>query len=225
MGVDRRSAQLGQAAAEAVAVATLVALLLSALGAWLVRDAAVPARPPGVLEAVARPLARPEGATPLLAATAPPVGPISGRDDEPIGRGLRGLGAQALGGARIAVEVRLAFDQAFAERLGERGRELADDPAAFLLDGPERSPLEPDEAVRRALRNAGRLWRYARELRSLPAREAALRAAGDAGRLAADGVVEAGRAYIRTRVRGRGAPAPPPPPSPRPPAPHGARTP
>jgi hypothetical protein len=225
MDVGGRFAQRGQAAVEAVAIAAVVALLLAATGAWLVRHAGPPARPPDVLDAVARPLARPEGATRLLAATAPPAPPIIGRDDEPIGRALRGLGSQALGGARIAVEVRLAFDQAFAERLRERGRELAGDPVAFLLDGPERSLLEPDEAARRALRNAGRLWRYARALRSMPAREAALRAAEDAGRLAADGVVEAGRAYVRTRVSGRRAPAPPPPPAPRPPAQRGARTP
>lgn len=223
MGVDRRVSQRGQAAVEVVAIAALVALLLTAVGAWLARHAAAPARPPAVLEAVARPLARPEGATPLLAATAAPVPPISGRDDEPIGGALRGLGPRTLAGARIAVEVRLAFDQAFAERLRERGLELLDDPAGFLLDGPERSLLEPHEAARRALRNAGRLWRYARELRSMPARQAALRAARDAGRVAADGVVEAGQAYVRTRVRGRRAPAPPPPP--RPPAPPGARTP
>jgi hypothetical protein len=221
MEIDRHGWRRGQAALETVAIAALVALLIAAAGAWLVRHAGVPARPPEVLEAVARPLARPEGATPLLAATAAPLAPISGREDEPIGRALRGLASQTLGGARIALEVRLAFDQAFAERLREHGHELLDDPAGFLLDGPERSLLEPEEAARRALRNAGRLWRYGRELRSMPAREAALRAARDAGRLAADGVVEAGQAYVRTRVRGRRAPAP----APRPPEPHGARTP
>jgi hypothetical protein len=46
-------------------------------------------------------------------------------------------------------------------------------------------------ALRRALLNAQELWDYAQELRTMPAREAALRAGRDAGTLAADLVVEA----------------------------------
>ena len=91
----------------------------------------------------------------------------------------------------VAWEVRQEFNRAFGERLRQRGLEFLRDPVGALVELPQAGRLSARSSLRRALLNAGALWDYARELRTMPAREAALRAARDAGTLAADLAVEA----------------------------------
>jgi hypothetical protein len=219
------AAERGQAAVETVGVIVMVALLLSAVSAWLLREVRPPDRPPPLVEAVAQPLSRPPGALehmyPLTRGFAMP----RGRDDEPIGRVLRAIGRGARDGAVIGLEARRRFQVAFARRLKERGIEFLRDPIPGiedLADLPDLDLLTPAGQLRRALRHAGDLWEYARELRTMPAREAAMKAADDAGRVAADTLIEAGQAAIRKRIAGGGRPAPPPP---RPDPGAGSRTP
>jgi hypothetical protein len=191
-------AQRGQATVEAVGVAVMVALLLAATTAWLLREVRPPGEPPAVIEAAARPLAR--DPWPLELRYPLPPAPFDiprGRDDEPIGRALRILARGAGEGVVVAAEMRQAFARAYAERLLERGREFLEDP---LTELPDPELLTPEGAVGAGLRNAEALWEYARELRSLPLREAALRASADAGALAADLTISGAKRAARRKV-------------------------
>jgi hypothetical protein len=208
-----RAAQRGQAAVETVGIGVLVALLLSAVTVWLVREVRPPARPPALVEAVAQPLERPPGALERMYPLTRGFTVRRGRDDEPIGRVLRAIGRGAGGGAVLGLEARHRFQVALAMRLKERGIEFLRDPLPDLEDLarlPDTDILTPAGQLRRALAHAGELWDYARRLRTMPAREAAMTAAEDAGRVAADALIEVGQAALRRRVVRRGRPAPPP---------------
>ena len=91
-------------------------------------------------------------------------------------------------------------DSAYGMRLRELGEEFLEDPIGGLVALPDPELLTPDGAVGRALLDARRLWDYAQELRSMPLRQAALKAAADAGTLAADLTVEVARAALKKRV-------------------------
>jgi len=218
-----RGTESGQAAVEGIGISILVALLVAALSLWVVREVRPPPRPPALVEAVAQPLRRPPGALEHMYPLTPAFTVPRGRDDEPIGRVLRALGRGTRDGVVLGIEARNTFNAAFAERLRERGMDFLRDP---LGDPglPDADLLTPGGALRRALENAGELWDYAEELRSLPLREAALKASEDAGRLAADATIEAAQAALRRRVARAGRPAPPPD-RPGPDAGDGSRTP
>ena len=186
-----RIAQRGQAAVEWIGVATMVAVLLAAATAWLVREARPPARPPAFIEAVSKPLVRDPAPFEWRYPLPRPFDLPRGRDDEPIGRVLRAAGRGLGQGIVVAWEVRQEFNRAFGERLRQRGLEFLRDPVGALVEAPLAGRLSARSSLRRALLNAGALWDYARELRTMPAREAALRAAHDAGTLGADLAVEA----------------------------------
>src|SRR5512145_2647778 len=108
-----RAAQRGQAAVETVGIAVLVALLLSAAAAWMVREVRPPDRPPPLVEAVAQPLTRPPGALEAMYPLTRGFTAPRGRDDEPIGRVLRAIGRGARDGAVIGLEARQRFQLAF----------------------------------------------------------------------------------------------------------------
>jgi hypothetical protein len=214
-----RVAQHGQAAVETVGVGVLVALLLSAVSLWLVREMRPPPQPPPLVESVAQPLTRPPGALETMYPLTRGFVTPRGRDDEPIGRVLRAVGRGARDGAVLGLEARRRFQLAFALRLKERGIAFLRDPVPDLEDLaslPDLDVLTPTGQLRRALRHAGDLWEYAQELRTMPAREAALKAADDAGRLAADTAIEAGQIALRRRIARAGRPTPPPPARPGP---------
>jgi hypothetical protein len=193
-----RVAERGQATVEMVGMTVVVALLVAATSAWLVRAVRPPDAPPDAIGAVAAPLHR-EPAPFDYAYPLPGRGfqlPL-GRDDEPIGRVLRIVGRGAREGFVVAIEMRHAFARAYAMRLRDRAEGLLRDPLGELVR-PNQLTLEG--AARSGLLNAGRLWAYGRELRSLPLREAALRAAADAGALAADLTVDAAKRAGRERL-------------------------
>lgn len=194
-------AQRGQATVEAVGIAVTVALLLAGLSALLVREVRPPGRPPAFVAAVSAPLVRDPGPFDYRY---PLPGPAfespRGRDDEPIGRVLRG----ARDGAVIGWQMRNAFNRAFRERLLERGAMFLDDPIGSLVAVPDLESLTGESAVRQGIEGARRLWDYGVELRSMPAREAALRLSEDAGALAADITIEAAKRAARKRAEGLG---------------------
>ena len=143
-----RGAQRGQAAVESIGIAVLVALLLAAVSAWLVREVRPPERPPALIEAVRGPADAGPGPLRLpLPPAAPPFEMPRGRDDEPIGRVLRA----AAGGARdaivLAVEMRYRFAYGFGMRLAERTRQFLDDPLGELAL-PSRTPTCSPRLVR-----------------------------------------------------------------------------
>jgi hypothetical protein len=196
-----RGAQRGQAAVESIGIAVLVALLLAAVSAWLVREVRPPARPPAFVEAVATPLWRDPGPFdyryPL---PAPPFEMPQGRDDEPIGRALRAAARGTRDAVVIAVEVRHRFAYGFGMRLAERMHQFLQDPLGELAALPN-ADLLTSEGARREV---DRFLAWVREVRSLPPRKAALRVSEDAGRLGADLGIEVAKAYLERRVSGTG---------------------
>jgi hypothetical protein len=196
-----RGAQRGQAAVESVGIAVLVALLLAAVSAWLVREVRPPDRPPALIEAVATPLWRDPGPFdyryPL---PGPPFEMPRGRDDEPIGRALRAAARGTRDVVVIAVEVRHRFSYGFGMRLAERTHQFLQDPLGELAAVPEADLLTTDGARR----EVDRFLAWVREVRALPPREAALRVSEDAGRLGADLGIEVAKAYLERRVQRAG---------------------
>jgi hypothetical protein len=196
-----RVAQRGQAAVESIGIAVLVALLLGAVSAWLVREVRPPERPPAFIEAVSTPLVRDPAPFEFRYPLPRPFTMSRGRDDEPIGRALRILAVGARDGIVLGYEMRQRFNEAYAERLRERGERFLRDPLDGLTELADPDLLTPEGALQQALRDAARLWDYSERLRSMPLRQAALTASGDAGTLAADLTVEAAEAYLKRRAR------------------------
>jgi hypothetical protein len=188
-----RGGQCGQAGVEAIGVAVMVALLLAAATAWLVREVRPPGRAPAFIEAVATPLERDPAPFEVRYPLPRPFEMPRGRDDEPIGRALRAAGRGVREAAVFGIEMRHRCSLAFGMRLGERGQELLRDPVGTLLEPPG-TDSPPSEAIRR----------YAEELRSMPGREAALRAAEDACAVGADVAVEVAQTLIGRRIEGAG---------------------
>lgn len=199
-----RIGQRGQAAVETVGIGVLVALLLAATSAWLVREVRPPDRPPALIEAVSKPLVRDPAPFEFRYPLPRPFTMPRGRDDEPIGRALRILARGARDGVVLAGEMRHEFAHAYWTRMREIGLEFLRDPVGGLAALPDPDELTPRGAVRRALRDAVGLWNYAQELRSMPLRQAALTASADAGTLAADLTVEAAEAALKKRLRSTG---------------------
>jgi hypothetical protein len=219
----QRRGQSGQAALESIGVTVVVAVVLAAVSTWLVHEVRPPPRPPDVITAVATPLVRDPGLLEWRYPLPQEVADLRGADDEPIGRALRIVARRSRAGVGLSLEMNAAFDDAFKARLRERGREFLDDPLAELVSMPNPVLLTPDGALLRSLQDAAALWAYARELRSMPLREAALRASHDAGRHSADLAIEVAEALMRRGVRRAGsriprrrAPAPTPAPAPSP---------
>ncbi|HSJ72681.1 MAG TPA: hypothetical protein VK904_00060 [Miltoncostaeaceae bacterium] len=185
----RTRGQGGQAAAEAVGVAVMVALLLAAVSAWLVGEVRPSARAPALIEALATPLERDPAPFELRYPLPRPFELPRGRDDEPIGRALGAAGRGVREAVVLGIEMRHRCALAFGLRLGERGLELFRDPLGGLLEAPGADPLTPEE-----------VGRYAEELRSMPARDAALRATEDACAVGADVTVEVAQAALRRRL-------------------------
>jgi hypothetical protein len=194
-------AQRGQATVEMVGITVMVALLLAAASAWLLREARPPSRPPAFIATVSTPLVRDPGPFDYrYPFPGPRFESPRGRDDEPIGRVLRG----ARGGIVIGWQMSEAFDRGFRARMRERGAMLLDDPLGSLATAPDLETLTGVATVRQGIDNARRLWEYGRELRSMPAREAALRLSEDAGALAADIAIEAAKRGARKGVEKAG---------------------
>ncbi|MCU0308626.1 MAG: hypothetical protein MUE51_12835 [Thermoleophilia bacterium] len=212
--IGRRRAAAGQATVEHIGLVVAVALLMGALALWGVREMRPPEHPPDVVGAAARPLAgaaRPARDAAVLSwmLRAEHVGAGAGRT--PVERAVRFLVA----GRLIAAEGEVDFIRAFAARVRERAGEALADPGGIARDlaDPDLDFSDPRRVVTERWDD---LLRYLGELRSLPAREAFLRASRDAGGLAADvaiaRVVRAARRAVTERVTRR----PPSPPAPAP---------
>jgi hypothetical protein len=196
-----RRAPSGQAAVEGIGIAVTIALALAAVSAWLLSEVRPPSRPPAFVEAVSAPLVRdPAPFENLYPLPRPAFTLPRGRDDEPIGRALRALGRGTRDGLVLVAEMRQEFAVAYAERLRERGERFLHDPLGGLAALPDPALLTPEGAVGQGLEDAARLWAYAEELRSMPARRAALRASADAGALAADLTIEAAQSAAGKRI-------------------------
>jgi hypothetical protein len=190
----REGGQVGQAAVEAVGVAVMVALLLAAVTAWLLREVRPPDRAPDVIGAVAKPLARGPAPFEMRYPLPRPFEMPRGRDDEPIGRALRAAGRGLRDAATLVVAMQQRCSLAFGMRLGDRSLEVLRDPVGAVLDAPGGEGLTREEAER-----------WLDELRALPGREAALRAVEDACAVGADATVEVVKELLRRRAaRGRG---------------------
>jgi hypothetical protein len=185
----REGGQGGQAAAEAIGVAVMVALLLAAVTAWLLREVRPPDRPPDLIGAVAKPLERGPAPFELRYPLPRPFDMPRGRDDEPIGRALRAAGRGVREAVAFAVEMRHRCALAYGMRLGERSLALVRDPFGELLQTPAADLVTREE-----------IERYVEELRAMPGRDAALRAAEDACALGADGTVDVAQALLRRRI-------------------------
>ncbi len=217
----QRRGQSGQAALESIGVTVVVAVVLAAVSTWLVHEVHPPPRPPEVISAVATPLVRDPGVMEWRYPLHQRMPDLHGREDEPIGRALRTAVRQSRAGVQLSLEMNAAFDDAFKQRVRERGHEFVDDPLGGLVALPSPVLLTPDGALLKALQDAAALWAYARELRSMPLRDAALRASHDAGRHSADVAVDVGEALLRRGIRRAGhrlprRPSPPPAPAPAP---------
>ncbi|HSI31444.1 MAG TPA: hypothetical protein VK951_08935 [Miltoncostaeaceae bacterium] len=189
----RRRAQGGQATVETVGVTVMVALLLAAVSAWLVREVRPPARAPAFIEAVATPLVRDPGPFEFRYPLPRPFEMARGRDDEPIGRALRAAGRGVREGVAFGIEINRRCTLAFGVRLGDRSLALFQDPVGGILEQPV-GDLPTSEEV----------GRYAEELRAMPARDAALRATADACALGADVTVDVAQALLRRRIERAG---------------------
>jgi hypothetical protein len=201
-----RGAQRGQAAVESIGIAVLVALLLAAVSAWLVREVRPPERPPALIEAVAAPLTRDPAPFDYRYPLPPPPFDIPrGGDDEPIGRALRAAARGTRDAVVIALEVRQRFTYAFGRRLVERARQFLDDPLGELAAVPDADLLTSDGARLQI----DRFLAWVREVRALPPREAALRVSEDAGALGADLAVEVAKAWLERRAQRIGQPRTP----------------
>ncbi len=194
---------------ESIGIAVLVALLLAAVSAWLVREVRPPDRPPAFIEAVSKPLVRDPAPFEFRYPMPRPFTMARGRDDEPIGRAMRMLARGAQDGLLLGYELQAVFALAYAARLGERGEQLLRDPLGGLVAVPDPDP-PPEGASRRADRDGGRLMDYVRTLRSMSPREAARKVSGDLGTFGADLSVEALEALLRKRLQkiGQKSPAP-----------------
>jgi hypothetical protein len=200
-----RVAQGGQAAVESIGIAVLVALLLAAVSAWLVREVRPPDRPPAFIEAVSKPLVRDPAPFEFRYPMPRPFTMARGRDDEPIGRAVHMLVRGAKDGVLLGYELQAVFALAYAARLGERGEELLRNPLGGLVAVPE---LPPEGTARRADRDGGRLMDYVRTLRSMSPREAARKVSGDLGTFGADLSIEALEALLRKRLQRVGQKSP-----------------
>jgi hypothetical protein len=185
----RGGGRCGQAAVEAIGVAVMVALLLAAVTAWLLREVRPPDRAPPLIEAVATPLERGPAPFEFRYPLPRPFDMPPGRDDEPIGRALRAAGHGVREAVVLGIEMRHRCALAFGMRLGERSLAIFRDPVGGILEAPGSDPLTPEEARR-----------YVEELRSMPGRDAAVRATGDACALGADVAVEVAQALLRRRI-------------------------
>jgi hypothetical protein len=201
----KRRGQSGQAALESIGITVVVAVALAAVSTWLVHEVRPPPRPPDAIAAVATPLVRDPGLFEWRYPLPQEIADLRGREGEPIGRALRVAARRSRAGVELSLEMNAAFDDAFKQRLRERGQEFVDDPLAGLASLPNPVLLTPDGALLRALQDAARLWAYARELHSMPLRAAALRASHDAGRHSADLAVDVGEALLRRGIRRAGS--------------------
>ena len=185
----RERGQGGQAATEAIGVAVMVALLLAAVTAWLLREVRPPDRPPDLIGAVAKPLQRGPAPFEFRYPLPRPFEMPQGRDDEPLGRALRAAGRGVREGVAFAIEMRHRCALAFGMRLGERGLVLVRDPFGGILQAPGADMFTREEVER-----------YVEELRAMPGRDAALRAAEDACAVGADVTVDVAQALLRRRI-------------------------
>jgi hypothetical protein len=206
--------QRGQATVEHVGMVALLALLLSAIALWLVREVRPPDHPPRFIDAAAQPLVSADSwvgqyVNPL--AGLQPWRAPRGREDEPIGRVLRAGGRAGL----VALQGVPAFGQGAWDRLTEHLDAILDDPLGAALQSLRESwwiGVHPDEAVRQLARE---MRDYVEELRRLGPRGAYLKLAHDAGGEALDAALSRGGAAVRRLILRRLAghlpdlPAPP----------------
>ena len=195
---------------ESIGIAVLVALLLAAVSAWLVREVRPPSRPPAFIEAVSKPLVRDPAPFEFRYPMPRPFTMARGRDGEPIGRAMRMLARGAQDGLLLGYELQAVFALAYAARLAERGEQLLRDPLGGLVAVPGPDPAHEEPPRRGAPRDGSRLVDYVRTLRSMSPREAARTVSADLGTFGADLSAEALELLLRKRLQkiGQRSPAP-----------------
>jgi hypothetical protein len=204
--------QSGQAAVEWVGGVVMVALLVAALVAWGARELRPPERPPDPVSALTRPLAGAGRDLGAAARSVPGLAALPARDSH--GRGIVASAAGRIArggraGAALAADMGSAFGARFVDRLRARARALIASPPAVddLVPDPRAVTAEAvvRDVVRRVRADPGAVVGYVRVLSRMRARDAAVKAAGDAGELTADAAVEAAEFLVqRLILRGLG---------------------
>ncbi len=196
------SRERGQAAVEGIGITVLVALLVAATAAWLLREAHPPASPPPVIALATAPLRAPYDS----ALWAPPPALMLGgvgshsRGSRPIGAALRAVGRGIVRVVRVEQEAEGAFHDGARHRARERARDFLDDPVGSLLTPPDAAMLTPTGVITRTLGDVRGLRDYAERVRRLPPHEAMLVVSRDAGEATADITIDVAEAFLRRRA-------------------------
>lgn len=195
-----RRGQRGEAAVEWIGVVIAVALLGAALTAWMPAAVRPPERPPDVIAAVAEPLRRAPAQLGRAGLALPALAAMARANESPARRALRWAVARSAPALVLGRDMAAAYGAGYLGRLRERVDRFAGDPAAEFSDidmdaltipGMLRAiadELPSDPAAIRA---------YLRRIRAMPARDAAVEVAGDAGSVAADATVEAAEIVVK----------------------------
>ena len=196
------SRQRGQAAVEGIGITVLVALLVAATAAWLLKEAHPPASPPPVIALAAAPLRAPYDSGIWAPAPALMFGGFGAhsRGSRPIGRALRAVGRGIATVVRVEQDAEGAFHDGARQRARARARDFLDDPVGSLLAPPDAALLTPTGVITRTLGDARGLWDYADRVRQLPPHEAMVVLAHDAGETTADITIDVGEALVRRGV-------------------------
>lgn len=202
----------GQASVEWIGVVVALALLCGGLALWAGGSVAPPTHPPDALGRVVAPLAQ-AGRPAAPRSTPPPAAWLGVSPPTLVARAAARAHADGrLAAAATWLQRRVgrslalgrdmggAFGGRFVGRLRQRLAQFARDPGSLDLT------LNPAELTgyalarsiaRRLTSDPGRLIAYLQALRQMPPRDAAVRAAGDAGQAAADGTLEAAKLLIK----------------------------
>ena len=186
---------------EWVGTVVMVALLAGAMALWAAREMRPPERPPDPVAAVVRPLDDAGGAAAHAGGLVPPqtraLADRARRAVWSLGRGAR----DAIG---VGTDMGAAFGTGFAGKLRGRLRDIIDNPPTGADLVPDPAALVPGAVVREVvgavMRDPGAVVDYVRMLRGLPPREAAVRAAGDAGEATAVVAMEAAEFLVKRLI-------------------------
>jgi pimeloyl-ACP methyl ester carboxylesterase len=199
----RRDAARGQAAVEWIGTVVAVAMMATVVAMWAAREIAPPERPLDPVMAVAAPLG---GVSREMGGPGVDLRLVATRDPRVgLGRQAAGwLGRTSRSALVLGHDMGSAFGVNFASRMRHRVRGLLDEPPGAAELMPDPGSLAPGAVVRDLVRYVGRdpgaIRDYLRTLRAMPPRQAAVRAAGDAGAVVADGVIEAAELLIKRLI-------------------------
>jgi hypothetical protein len=198
-----RDATSGQAALEWVGTVVVVAVMVAAVAVWAAREIHPPERPPDPIGAVAEPLGGVGREMSRVGSDLPRL--IAGDPGADLGHRVAGwIGRTSRSALTLGRDMGAAFGVNFGARMRERVRGVLDDPPTGADLVPDPAALAPGAIVRDLVHHLGRdpgaVLDYVRMLRGMPPRQAAVRVAGDAGTVAADGVAEATELLVKRLI-------------------------